>query len=329
MKKFNFKMIGFSGLVLLGVVAVLLLVPEARSPQKIAYLKKTYPLAPADELGDDFFDELNFYWYDPSSTAFAFKQVAKTLSPKQDPNYVCLSYMKSCEPLGPNSAVVKNTYHDGRASNAPEPTPNNQLVEVYHNGWGVEPGSYYYAISGTGVFLNVGRSLVALNKFDALHQLGLSDKAIFSYSAIYTKNGRPAHSFALIKQWADDHNVTFMRALQSIMRSARVGDNYANNRLATTESADFILYQLARQKGYQTVQLRSQPNINGGWAYEILDVRVPLTATLKEKWEKNKAFLFIANPLNLKKRAPCQYDTPFHILRCRSPHPSKQIKPKK
>lgn len=222
------------------------------------------------------------YWYN-SKTAPFFKSVASKLQPGDTPEFVCLSWMKPCTAGKSDHAVVRNQYLKGTKTESLPGIPNNGLAEVYHNGWYHEPGLYFYVLAGSGTFLNVGKTLIARNKVDALKKLGLSDRDIL--------RSLPITTFRLIAEDAEEKKQSFYMSLHDILQHMQTGQSYKLDRLNETMSVDFLLYERARKKGYDTVQLTNQPNGNGGWAFEIVDVRSDLADDLKTRWKKQHSFL--------------------------------------
>jgi hypothetical protein len=285
------------------------------TPQ-LTYLEKVYPLADKNKFNQTFFDSLHFYWYDPSATGAFFKNVATEIKLDADPAFICLGWMVGCEPKGPVNGVVRNQYPLAQNTPTLKGASSNQLVEVYHNGWYQEPGLYFYVLKGTGVFLNVGKTLIARNKVDALHKMGLSDVERLRILTYYLDGSTYVPTYDAIAQYADTHDLHFDQALILMMKQAREGTNYLADRFNATASCDFALYLLAREKGYDTVQLTNQGNINGGWGYEIVDVRANISDSLEKRWIKERQYLFLADPFDTKKRERCQLEVPFKMVQC-------------
>jgi hypothetical protein len=286
------------------------------SAEQLNYLEKVYPLANKDQFNHEFFDSLDFYWYDPLATASFFKKVATDIKPGADPHFVCLSWIAPCKPQGAINGVVRNQYPLSQMTPTLVGTPSNHLVEVYHNGWYQEPGLYFYALKGTGTFLNVGHTLIARNKVDALHQMGLSDSQILKILTYYIVDSQYLPTFDYIAQYADTHHISFDQALTLLMSQSRDGTNYLADRFNATASCDYALYELARKKGYDTVQFTNQANINGDWGYEIVDVRAENDDSLTNRWIKERKYLFVADPFNTNIIQPCQLRVPFKMVRC-------------
>jgi hypothetical protein len=308
---------------LIAVVIVLALIITAffyrsrpLSPQVKTYLQAVYPLADKEKLNRQFFDSLDFYWYDPKATASFFKHIATQIGPHSASPIVQLSWMAPVAPKNSQSAVVRNRYLAGVSSVMLSGVPSHQLIEVYHNGFYQEPGLYFYALKGTGTFLNVGNTLIARNKVDALQKLGLTDSAILQSDGYFILGGQYLPTFDNIATYADDHGIPFEQALADRMHQSATGSSYAADRFNATASMDYTLYLLAREKGYDTIQLTNQANTNGGWGFEIVDVRSNLSDNLKTRWIKEKQFLFIANPFDLRETKPCELKVPYEMVRC-------------
>ena len=249
-------------------------------------------------------DSQTLYWYNKTTADF-FKDVSTHLQPGDSPKFVCLSWMKPCTPGDKSHAVIRNLYLQGTKTKSLSGIPSNGLAEVYHNGWYQEPGLYFYVAKGAGVFLNVGHTLIARNKIDALKKLGLSDKDILK--------SLPISVFRQVAEGADKQGEKFTEALHDTLSKAQQGHPYEIDRLNDTMSADYLLYETAREKGYDTVQLTNQPNSNGGWAFELVDVRADMNESLKNRWRRQRYFLQSANA------TPCYYPLPLETLSC-NPH---------
>lgn len=316
MKKYFLPLIAVVVVVIL-VIATLIYRYRPLSPELQAYLHQVYPLANTEDLDRPFFNSLDFYWYDPQSTAGFFKNVATSLDNRSTADFVCLSWMMPCIPKGPDNGVVRNRYTQGVSTPDLSGVPSNHLLEVYHNGWYQEPGLYFYALKGTGTFLDVGKTLIARNKVDALHKMGLTDSQILQVLSYYTDGkGNFQLTFDLIADYADKNNISFNQALEILMKQSREGNGYLSDRFNATAANDYALYMLAREKGYDTVQFTNQANTNGDWAFEIVDLRAKLDDSLTQRWVNERKYLFIADPFHPEKRQPCQLSVPFKMVRC-------------
>jgi hypothetical protein len=151
---------------------------------------------------------------------------------------------------------------------------------------------------------------------DALQKLGLTDSAILQSDGYFILGGQYLPTFDNIATYADDHGIPFEQALADRMHQSATGSSYAADRFNATASMDYTLYLLAREKGYDTIQLTNQANTNGGWGFEIVDVRSNLSDNLKTRWIKEKQFLFIANPFDLRETKPCELKVPYEMVRC-------------
>jgi len=100
------------------------------------------------------------------------------------------------------------------------------------------------------------------------------------------------------------------------MKESAAGGDYVPDRFNATASTDLALYQLGRKKGYDTIQFTNQANTDGGWGFEIVDLRANNNDSLKQRWLKERKYLFIADPFNPKHRQACEQPVPFKMVRC-------------
>lgn len=283
-----------------------------------AYLQRVYPLAPKSQLTTDYYQQLNFYWYPYPLAKEHFISKNNATEPPQYGAFICLSWMYRHCSLEKGSAIVKNLYPPKEPNQFKyrDGTASNNFVEVYHNGWYVEPGIYYYVVRGSGIYLNVGKTLVAKNKLDALHKLGMSYSDILQISGKFVYDNNYVTTFRLIQEYMQNHHLTFQEALNNVMTTAIAGDDYQFGRIADSADYDYSLYKLGKNAGFDTIQFTVQPNDNGGWGYELIDLRPELSETLIQKYQLNQQRLTKRNPFDLSKGQPCQYKIPFEILTC-------------
>ena len=277
------------------------------------YLATLYPLLPANKRDQISTAHLNFYYHPmPESIADELKHFKPT-KPAQKNGLYCLSWMNACGNM-PLGTIFRNTYPKQKTQAAP-------LIEVMHYGWYNEPGIFFYHATGTGIFLSVGKTLIARNKVDALRQLGLSNLQILAISNYYISSPphpRFQHTYVHIKAYAKSHHLNFETALKQVMNHIIENDDYPLNRIANSSSYDFQLYQLCRQNHYSTIELTHSPNDNGGWGDEILDCRTSFRQPLMARWKQEKTYLKQCDPLNLKHCQPCDAELPITpYLKCR------------
>lgn len=283
-----------------------------------AYLKRVYPLALSSQLSPDYYEHLDFYWYPYPLSKNRLMANVNAFGPAKYGSWVCLSWMYGNCSLEKGSAIVKNLYPPNNPNQYPyrNGTPSHHFAEIYHNGWYFEPGIFYYVVHGSGVYLNVGKTLIAKNKLDALHQLGMSYSDILQISGNFIANGNYVTTFRFVQEYMEKNKLTFQEALNKIMSSAISGDNYEFGRIADSADYDYSLYKLGKKAGYDTLQFTIQPNDNGGWGYELLDLRPELSESLLQKYTLNQKRLTQRNPFDLSKGRPCQYRIPFEVLKC-------------
>lgn len=270
------------------------------------YLAIHYPLLPANKRDRISIAHLNFYYHPmPQSIAAELKHFQPSRPAKKNGLY-CLSWMNACGNM-PQGTIFRNIYPTEKITTAP-------LVEVMHYGWYNEPGIFFYRAKGTGIFLAMGKTLVARNKADALRQLGLSNLQILAISNYYISSPphpRFQHTYVHIKAYAKSHHLNFETALKQVMNHIIENDDYPLNRIADSSNYDFQLYQLCRQNHYSTIELTHSPNPNGGWSDEIMDCRTSFRQPLMARWRGEKKYLKQCDPLNLKHCQPCNAHLPI------------------
>lgn len=286
-----------------------------KTPSIQAYLKKVYPLLPQNAATPHLYDQLDFYYYPyPPLNNNIRTNVPLNPLPKLNTLY-CLSWMYACGNTT-DGVIFKNLYPPFQTNKFRyiNGIPSDHYAEVMHFGWYNEPGLYFYVAKGTGIFLNVGHTLIARNKIEALKKLGLTNMQIFSYVSKYVypyPHFTYEPTYAAVKQYAEEKHLTLSGSLAKIFKSAINNTDYNFNRMADSANYDVPLYLLCRQHHYDTIQLTAQPNDNGGWAYELIDCRTSFELPLIKRWQLESHYLSIRNPLNLKQFKPCHYHTPF------------------
>lgn len=270
------------------------------------YLAIHYPLLPANKRDRISIAHLNFYYHPmPQSIAAELKHFQPSRPAKKN-GLSCLSWMNACGNM-PQGTIFRNIYPTEKIITAP-------LVEVMHYGWYNEPGIFFYRAKGTGIFLAMGKTLVARNKVDALKKLGFSNLQILAFSNNHI--GPPPHpkfqhTYARLKAYAKKNHLDFETALKQVINHIIENDDYQLNRIANSSSYDFQLYQLCRKKHYSTIELTHSPNDNGGWGDEIMDCRTSFKQPLMARWRGEKKYLKQCNPLNLKHCQPCNAHLPI------------------
>ena len=126
-----------------------------------------------------------------------------------------------------------------------------------------------YFAKGSGIEWNTGKTLVANNKIDALHKLGIDFNKmadLFPHFKFRSANG----SWMTWQQIGKMKNIPTLSAL---FQQATAGKDFAVARMSNTVELDETIASLAHQKDVDSVQMTLQPNGNGGWAFEVLDTR--------------------------------------------------------
>ena len=176
--------------------------------------------------------------------------------------------------------------------------PKNCWVEVYHAGnlntdfyipSQFFSGTYYYPARGSGVFLRLGKSLIAPNKVAALKMLKVPNDVIFQYSGKSFKRWLTREAKYLKKQLPELPNEQILNlALTTQIDNMKNGKNYTRSGKDRKDicyygigsEADSLLAFSALQKGYDTIQLFAESQLGCDQrgvltGFEIIDLKTP------------------------------------------------------
>jgi hypothetical protein len=197
-------------------------------------------------------------------------------------------------------------------------------------------GTWFYATPGSGVFLETGPALAANNKLDALSRLGMSWKAMgrqFARESYMYAPGKSAgfsdlasgrvNSRVLFAGKTDEERsaalfefATSIGTPSGIAEAKKRGWDsnalYDIDRAQNSAVFDAALTALGRARGYDALHFLCQANGNGGWAHEIVFVKVsPTLASHSSVDEQNLAHLadrlWIADPMDNSRRERCRF----------------------
>ena len=187
---------------------------------------------------------------------------------------------------------------------------NGAQVEVSHFGYLDDVAIWYYATPGTGIFLDVGTTLVAINKIAALFQMGMSaDDVALAIGPNATMQNQQNKEVSL-SAFASSRTMTVAQVLQAVGTGS---NDYDMDRAANSASYDGLLYTKAKEKGIDTVQMTVQANGNAGWMFEVMDTR---GGDGDSRWSIEKQYLTVRDPSNMSTSQPCSYKIPFKRLSC-------------
>jgi hypothetical protein len=220
---------------------------------------------------------------------------------------------------------------------------DNTWVEIFHSSFSVTTityGVWFYRTIGSGIFVNLGKTITGLNKIHMVNLLGMSwlelakfilrenrgdvftDKIPINQTGLggklnYWLNGQYSVNtdmlFENIPKTAEN--------LAKILEQACFGDNYNLNRIANTGSLDNLIIFLANNR-YNSIQFTVQPNVYTGFTSELVILgtnKVPYTSIE----EMPKSQLRILDPNNLPNGTPstnlgkpCNFKFPFACIYC-------------
>ena len=188
-------------------------------------------------------------------------------------------------------------------TNISQAYPDNSWLEVSHFGpmnlraflpdASYFTGNYYYVTRGSGVFLNIGKSLRAWNKVHALKQLGVPNAKILELSGYLFRrwltndtnallNSNPSLSYDNARTRALDNMIAQMVSGISTRRlpNSDIIEFYGLG--GSTEGADAYLALNAVALGYDTIQLIREAQVRpapsdriANVGFELIHLQVP------------------------------------------------------
>jgi hypothetical protein len=174
-------------------------------------------------------------------------------------------------------------------------SPSNKWIEVIHtpddNPYYPVVGYWVYQTTGSGVFMNVGKTLISPNKISSLYKLGYNVNQIANiikdtkYMNNINENYSNVNDIA-IKMYP---NIDLIKSLEKIVTNILEGSKkYLIDRINNSADWDKIIVETANKKGYDSVQFTIQANGMGGWAHEIvftgMDVQY-LNKNVEKSWK--------------------------------------------
>lgn len=299
------------------------------------YLCNVYPLAVSDISAasdkdiDAFFNNLCFYYkLNPQSEAVTPVGNYVAMNIKEMPD---VGNLYSPSIINPDGFVCRNAYppDDPLNNNVVKGFASNSDVEICHsNVYNGQLGVYYYLTPGSGVYVNLGNTLVANNKLDALRKLGFSNAQIANslntpgtayWPAYYGGDLPPGYEkkyfIDLVRQYMAQYSCRQEYAENALINAAIDETDYLYGRVNDTGwQVDVDNFNLGRAQGYDTIQLTSQANMNNGWAFEIIDLRIVEGASLDVTMSTLSKYYSIRNPFNLALSQGMKNQWPYYNL---------------
>lgn len=299
------------------------------------YLTLVYPLAKSDlsTMSDAavsaFFNSLGFYFQLDSQPADVIPP--GKVSPRNQQELPKLGELYWPSVINPQGFWCRNPYDPASPLNNKfvKGFPSGSRVEVCHsNVYDGSLGIYYYLAQGSGVAVDLGKTLVARNKLDALRKLGYSNTQIAAalntgstaYWPYYTGGQLPPQGSQeyfrdLVSDYVNKYGGTTEAAQNTIINAAIDETNYLFGRVNDTGwQVDAENFNLAKSAGYDTVQLTTQANMNNGWAFEIIDLRVDPDGHLQKTMTSLTQYYSTINPFNPNSYQPVSNTWPYYNL---------------
>jgi hypothetical protein len=176
--------------------------------------------------------------------------------------------------------------------------PSDTWIEVIHSSFAIDTvtlGVWFYRAIGTGIFVNLGKTFVAINKIEAIIKLGMSWTELAEFilrpntGSLLTDpvtipetglGGAENLDFWLagqyhtnlanaIKSLAPAGNDTKQQVV-NLLKQAVYGLDYNLNRINNTGTLDSLIISLARPKKINSLQFTVQPNLYNGFTTELM-----------------------------------------------------------
>lgn len=199
--------------------------------------------------------------------------------------------------------------------------PSHSFIEITHTqpvpGIPQSPGWWWNAVTGSGIFLNLGKTLSVQNKLEAVYVLlkrmnkeflekyfGTYDifQIIYSrigdcmcdftyidcqkncepdYLGVLKASGLPISNFKEeVIRFQNSKGISLSnqptsKGIEASILAAINNTDYRLNRISSKILLDELVFFLGIHTEIDTIQMTTDPNINGFFVFEILDLRVP------------------------------------------------------
>ena len=157
---------------------------------------------------------------------------------------------------------------------------DNGTIEVTHSccnddgraGIGGPTGIWFNCCPGSGIFYDVGKTVLARNRQDALiNHLGYDvDELAAKVTYMFDSWGGGTFDSYLPELKAKFGVSTVKQLYLAVANST---SHVAISMLSEANRLDKLIFDSARAKGYDTVQMTANGYVGGYWNYEIIDTR--------------------------------------------------------
>ena len=252
--------------------------------------------------------------------------------------------------LWPNFTIAVNKYPPNNWNDfyGAKGKPDDTWVEITNSGFApgaTTYGVWFYQTIGSGIFVNVGKTIVGLNKLDIIFKTGftaemLSDFILRDYADSPLKidpmktglGGLKSLDYWLPGQYHTNLGEMFANRklssddLPSILKKAAYDNDYKLNRLVNTGVLDLLMTHLLMKNGYNSAQMTCQPNLYNGWAVEIIVVGQNRSTPYTDILQIPRDQIMIKDPNNIETDGKhCSFKTPYTCLYCEGLTPNDAI----
>lgn len=230
--------------------------------------------------------------------------------------------------------------------------PDNYWMEGVHSSFSIANvtyGVWFYRSIGSGMFVNLGRTIAGLNKIDAIIKLGMGFEELAKF-IMRKNNGSVLESypdntglggisnldywlagqyhtnvgelFTSLDLWGDKSDKTVTKNLVDVLKKAAYGTDYDINRICNTGTLDNLIVYLGLKGGYNSVQFTCQANLYNGFTTEVM-ILGPGPEAYTDIRQIPESQFRVMDPNNLPKGSPdsslgskCTYRYPFACVYC-------------
>lgn len=225
--------------------------------------------------------------------------------------------------------------------------PDNTWIEGVHSAFLpsiTTYGVWFYRTIGSGIFVNLGKTVRGRNKLDVLRQLGWTaedivdfimrpDKGTVMSDAKVTPMTTGLGGPESVGIWlAGQYEITLADLIKgtglSILEIVETAmspknNNYNISRLATCGAFDNPAFYMAQKQGYNSIQYTVQPNLYTGYTTEIMIVGGCNKAVYTSVADMPENIYRVLDPNNLpdgpseSEGEACEYDFPLTCAYCK------------
>lgn len=306
-----------------------------------SYYYRVYPAAKDGSYSREWMDDLNFYYefipetFIKSQGNIYFPSEHDWNPPEMNKLWYPIWYNGGPD-TGCGSSCARNLYPPNNWLDYKNRKgfESNTFVESLHtiddNPFYTVSGFWLYYAVGSGVWIDIGRTVKAVNKIHALNLLGLDEVDIggLIMTSEFMVNNSPLSlkvvdlvkklyphipqlKNACIELVKEILTFSTQQSPTQPLAGGELERMYLIDRVNNSADWDSYISMIARSQGYQSIQFTVQANGNGGWAHEIVYCgTTPLVKIVESEWggwAQIKSKITIADPMNTYSHCQCDF----------------------